>query len=363
MDSMNGLPTCSGLYLLLAGAWMVGACDAIPDRRPTLPDTPYAVRVADPVTLRGTETIPVDPPSDLVALDGRYVMAGTYVPHALTVYSQDGRPIRRRELSGEGPGEFQMIASLQPSSDGNLIVTDVGTGRRTVLDPSLEVIEDEVLPWAPTHRGHLALSNGEEVLRRPVSVDGTVRLLHKLDDRFRIESSFFPLAGDERDGHVVFMAPSVDSTFCTAQHYTHRIQRWSARGALLEDRSGVPPWFEPLWADFGPVQEGDPPSTSPAAVLDLHEDADGRIWILNQVPDPDHEASGRPVSEPALETAVERVDAVIEVRDARSWTLLAIHRMDAYGQRLLPGPVVQTYRTDRDGRPIVELFGLSLASP
>lgn len=214
--------------------------------------------------------------------DGRF----TYVPsnfadHFMIVAEAEELP-QRVGRSGEGPGEYGYIRFVRPH-DGRFHVFDAMLRRRTVLDADLGVVRITNMPVGQLW-GVEVLRDSSYVVnaRLDFSHEPVKNALHLFGQDGELIRSFDPRPVDNSVVLGRAFAEARDGQLWAAHRKEYRIDLWSLEtGELVKALVRKADWFP---VDFegagrGPRRDA-PPSPS---VLDIEQDADGRLWVMIRV--------------------------------------------------------------------------------
>ena len=298
--------------------------------------------------------------------DGRF----TYVPtnfadHFMIVAGSEESP-QRIGRSGEGPGEYGYIRFVRPH-DGWFHVFDAMQRRRTVLDADLGVVRITNMPvgqlWGVEFlRDSSYVANA----RLDFSHEPVKNALHLFGQDGELIRSFDPRLEDNSAVLGRALAAARDGRLWAAHRKAYRIDLWSPEtGELAKTLVRKAEWFP---VDFegagrGPRRD-DPPSPT---VLDIEQDADGRLWIMIRVatdrwsdafektPEDAHPEYG----EYRLADVHAGYDTVIEVVDPTAGAVLAATTVDQ-ALAFLRNGMASSHHEPANGWPVRRFWQLQL---
>jgi 6-bladed beta-propeller len=278
------------------------------------------------------------------------------------VFDGEGQLVDRLGRRGEGPGEHRQITSLLYDDHDSLFVFDAGNARASVYGPAHRFIRDFPLPGTVFHAAwaaseHLAIQGRFQDARFPeykarlvtptsvipIAPESGLQNLRSLEDNTR------PLTSSRRGGVWVSLFRGTVA------------RRFDSAGIKVDSIAIAAPWMEArpenadIWQDLLDVQ---------AAVLDISEDADGRIWFLSGVPP---ERLPRPRGDPADAiargelTPTDFADHILAVSDDGPRPVwLATRRFDFFLGGLLPRGFAYWMTEDESGEPAIVIEKMRL---
>lgn len=297
--------------------------------------------------------------------DGRYLVVPGNRQGAVLLFDASGtfeRPVGR---PGQGPQEFRNVIGIQPGLADSILVLDAGAGRLTVLDPSLTVARTIRVPdfsssFGMTESGELVL---QTAIPRGASQD-RIRVLDRGMTPIRSFMSGAPIGpGAPVQSLRRRLTVSPDGRIAVAHNDRYVVELWNISGQHLKTLTRSPDWFQAL-------HEG--PSTSPQPPSPRLEtpriDAEGRIWTVSHVPDPEWENAlgeardlhGRTVLGSREGAQSILLDSVIEVIEPQTAMLLASLRIDAHVVFISPEGFAASYRQDDIGQPYLDVWKFEL---
>ena len=312
----------------------------------------------------------VDEVADVQILeDGRIAAVGFTVADGFLLMAPDAG-VERVGRSGDGPGEYRNIRWVRSRGD-RLHVFDALSRRRTVLDENLNVVLTN--PLSVTLAGDAAIfGDSAYVVNGPVPTPENIGYaLHLFDANGAVIRSFDELPGGygtPDSGIVIYrrLAVARDGGLWSAYRGEYRIDLWDPQTGTKR-RTLVRPaeWF-PAHAEPG---SNDPELPALPTILDISEDAQGRLWVLLSIAS-DRWAEG---FEATPEGAHPELDEYLHVDFDISYDTMVEVIDPARGRLLATTTVPQNLHVFRGGRavsssegefglPTVQLWQLGLTS-
>jgi len=300
--------------------------------------------------------------------DERWVLLDQSDRTRLKVFDVGGGFERYVGREGRGPGEFGIALHLLKLSGDSILVYDLGLRRLTLFDPEMEPVQTARVPlvirdWTTAEDGSVlanGISNAE---------DDRYPLFHEISSAAGVERSFGearPRDSLSYDLTLRNLVSIASGRFWAAEMTRYRLTEWSRDGAQLRSLERDVDWFEPH-GDFGPNGPERPPSPG---LLDLSVDADGLLWVLALVPDPEWRTAFAPGEdlygrESMVVDDYDRLyDTIVEVIDPTAGRVVSSQRFDprlrgfagaglAYSESAYDNlqPYVQLWRLRRAPRP------------
>ncbi|MEX0891436.1 MAG: hypothetical protein WEB88_04640 [Gemmatimonadota bacterium] len=296
----------------------------------------------------------------IVAVDSRggYFVFPTTQQGRLAYYAADGRFVRSVGSPGAGPQEFDIGSVRMAVSPGDTLFVIKGPFLHTVLPEARGLLDKTRLPssnalpvW--TAHGLLAQYKGPRG-----------KFYHQLRSPSGEPRSF----GDEPAMRSPYdwvrkMAPALDGGFWSGAVNRYELERWTADGRHVLTIRREASWFEP-WVDEPPgVRVTAPPNPQLSGV---RERADGRLWSLTAITDPDWQPVPRPAGEARernYENPVSR-KSMIELVDPGAAQVVATARSErGIGFVIGATDLVYDIGIGPDGDWEVQIFRLVLRSP
>lgn len=312
-----------------------------------------------PGALGGTGTVARSP-------GGLFFVATARMLDEIKVFDSDGRFLRTIGRAGAGPGEFRHIWLLS-AVDNTLYAFDGDNDRVTTLRlPDGEIVSEQ--PWKWPARSVAILKSRSFVINADISIPALAGVpLHLLSSDGEIARSF----GETEDltrpdvgyaGQRV-LAASNDGNVWSAPRTSYVMTKWSPSGRVISTIDRDAAWFRPHRNTVSFTADRPPPPL----VVQMREDAWGRLWILSSVADeswqeglefrPDHPDGPRYVPG----NLHDYFDTVIEVVDTRTGELLASGRSDRYITRFADDEHVVSFAETAIGAPRIEVWRISLS--
>jgi hypothetical protein len=296
-----------------------------------------------------------------VAVDtrGHFVVAPTYNPGEIVMYSPAGVPIRSFGRSGQGPGEFERIQKIWVGPGDTVHVFEAN--RHTVLAPGLaSLVRVEMLPVNPQY---LAFLNDGRMVAQGMVEDarGIGQPLQLMGSGGEVTKSFGGEAPwNPREIYLTLraIAPASFNRLWSALIPAYRIELWNSDGSRERTLVRDADWFRP-WNTRDlrqPMEALERPRLSSIA-----EDARGRLWVNVSVADENYEVlHGPEISEKGQDPDV-MFDTILEVLDPRSGRVIAHARHDwMIGGFIGRDPLVTTTREDAIGNILIDVWRVVL---
>lgn len=296
-----------------------------------------------------------------VAVDtrGHFVVAPTYNPGEIVMYSPAGVPIRSFGRSGQGPGEFERIQKIWVGPGDTVHVFEAN--RHTVLAPGLaSLVRVEMLPVNPQY---LAFLNDGRMVAQGMVEDarGIGQPLQLMGSGGEVTKSFGGEAPwNPREIYLTLraIAPASSNRLWSALIPAYRIELWNSDGSRERTLVRDADWFRP-WNTRDlrqPMEALERPRLSSIA-----EDARGRLWVNVSVADENYEVlHGPEISEKGQDPDV-MFDTILEVLDPRSGRVIAHARHDwMIGGFIGRDPLVTTTREDAIGNILIDVWRVVL---
>ena len=320
--------------------------------------TTCRITVTPVLQLDFTEAPALPDPASIVTLDAnheRFAVLASGSRTAFMVFDADGRFLQTVGIGGDGPDEFGRIDDIVFDATDSLWVFDGGNARADVYGPDLVRVRSVPLD-GPLH-GVIALDDGTlAIFGGGATLEGLpyrARLLH----RDGTIEPFAPAGSDRALGEQgVIGAAGPAAVWLTALH-EYAVERWSTRSTRQSVITRAPAWFTPpdpvLISKYAEVTDARP------AILDVIEDAAGRLWVIAGVldakaPDPTT-ASGR--TDVNID---EYFDTIIEIVDADSATLVTSARFDFSPPAFLRDGLFYRFVIDMMGTPGIEITRITM---
>jgi hypothetical protein len=310
------------------------------------------LRLGTPLHLRGEHelgSLSATAQGVLRAPDGGFVVLFNEVATGLARFGPDGRqlasPLGR---AGEGPGEFRFITRIERTGP-RVHAYDARLARLTTFDlASGELVGTVRLP---NHFSVLPLGDSLFVLsgdtRTPEGAGLPLHVYSRAGERVRSFGTDRPLPATASSWLVSRrLAPAGAGEFWAARANEFRIERWNARGELRRVLTAERSAFQP-WQEVRNRTRDEPPR---ANLTDIATDAQGLLWVLYHVPNPDWRralsADNTSHGVPELIPGRRYLDAVLEIIDPVNGRLLARHELSSQGWKLVEAGLL--YRSWED---------------
>ncbi|WP_419942699.1 hypothetical protein [Candidatus Palauibacter sp.] len=312
----------------------------------------------------------VDDLADVQILeDGRLAAVGFSVADGFLLMAPDAG-VEWVGRSGDGPGEYRYIRWVRPRGD-RLHVFDVLSRRRTVLDANLDVVLTN--PLLGSLAGDAAIfGDSAYVVNGPVPTPENIGYaLHLFDASGAVVRSFDELPGGygtPDSGIAIYrrLAVARDGGLWSAYRGEYRIDLWDPpTGTRLRTLVRPAEWF-PAHAEPG---SNDPERPALPTILDIVEDAAGRLWVLLSIAS-DRWAEGFEETPEGAHPELDEYlhvdfdisyDTMVEVIDPARGRLLATTTVDQNLHVLRGGRAVSSEEGEF-GLPTIQLWQLGLTA-
>jgi hypothetical protein len=326
------------LVVLLGGP--VGAQDTL-----RVPDTPICVDCLElvPYLSFGNAddegALHTTYPAITLLPDGRWVVFEVTVGGTIRLYKPDGSFQRAVEARGPGPGEYRGLSRLFSRGTEGYALYDARNDRLSYVANDFSFLSST--PFMQALRIE-ALSDGSFVTN--ATLPGTVaqgHVVNVVDSSGSVRSSFggngTPV--DYRIFHarhrVIAVGP--DDGIWTGYQEKYELEKYDADGRLLQKILRMADWFMPHTEIRGPRDaNSDPPNPK---LRELTVDADGLLWAVVWVADPNWKEGVDPVYDPytlndndkVYDTVLEAIDPVIGKVVARTRSDFALKKVHMAG--------------------------------
>lgn len=282
-------------------------------------------------------------------------------PAEIRVFDHEGRFVRVVGRSGDGPGEFRGINGLRLTLNDTLYVHDRLRHRLTVLDPDLEFVRSMPLRLTLHDKGvvlagEYLVMNGFQLT--PDRVGLPIHVTNSFGEIVRSFGGSGAVGPEESAGlaGIRWLTPASGDRVWAAHFNEYILELWSLDGDLVSRIERDAEWFT------APEAEPEGPQPPQPQLLDLRQDADGRLWIMGRTADPQWRESRRLVDGGWETTRPElNRDFVIEVIDPSSGTLIASRRFPQFGGGFLDAAHVFTHRETNLGIPKIDVWRISFS--
>ncbi|MCC7003041.1 MAG: hypothetical protein IT357_12865 [Gemmatimonadaceae bacterium] len=314
-----------------------------------------------PGILGGYPNVVLRMPSGSLVLAG-----GGREDQAPRFFDARGRYVRTVGRFGAGPREFQFVRAGFVQGDSVYLV-DVVNARLSVVRPTSGVVREVRLdppinaPYASAFGGGIALSGGI------AGADGRSAALQRYGrDGKRIGSMGTADQLVSRFGFIRWQQPHPardGGLWSVAGFGAYVIHRWDADGRPLRNYVGHSSWFTAGEGDRAPSPH-EKPSTE---LQDVWEDANGLLWVIALIEDPNWARAlgperiieGRSASE--ILRRDRYYDTMIEVIDTKTWRVISRQRFDLPATYVLDDATIGVYDSwSDDDIPRVRTFTLTL---
>jgi hypothetical protein len=288
---------------------------------------------------------------------GRFLTVSYVLGSEIQVFSPIGDFQASVGQEGSGPGEFQHIGLLRPGPGDSIWAFEL-LGRVTILTPDLEYGRS----FQFNHQLHDAvlLPTGFWVVNADVATLNRIGLpLHLISLGGELGISF----GAETPTRNPFLpytmmrsvTASGESCVWSASRTQYVIEEWCQDGTLRRKLVRKAAWFRP-YLERGPIGRESPP---PPWIMDIHQDREGRLWVLISVPSDDWGIQWKDGVKPGPEC----FDTIVEVIDPVDGKLIRSQRIPQPTLGFYQDGRVFAYEEDVGGQPSISVFAITLRVP
>lgn len=286
---------------------------------------------------------------------GDFIVTGYRDPPFMGRYGTDGRLLQRFGGRGQGPGEF-LDPSVTISGLGDSIwVNDRQQRRLTLLDGQLRWVRDVQLLTLDIRSGALRSGLGDILLvGRQATSDGIGHPMHVLHGKAPSIRSFgganqrvSPSNPYDELRHFALLS---DGSVWVAHVNRYRLERWSARGVLLQSIELDAEWFRPWSENALPIHDIPKP-----AIAGVNVDEAGNLWVFTLVsaegfrPRPRPTAPGREGGRIDFMDALKSYDTIVHVIQPGGAGVLASRRLPG-ALFVFPGRPATIARVEENAR-------------
>jgi hypothetical protein len=274
---------------------------------------------------------------------------------SVLVFDSTGARIAELGSAGAGPREYRAIRRVLVGPDDSMFVSDWGTGRITVYDPSLRFVRTQLSQYPPS----LVLPDGSFVIADQIRARRDIGYpIHTVDPSGRLLRSFGTdtpqYSSDMRLIANRLVAAASSGRVWAAPQGRYVIERWNPATGTLEQRSTIESaWFTDIatWNYDERVRPG-------SVIESLWEGDDGLMWVVFRVPDlnwrvPDRANEERVISDEEYKATY---DWIIEAVDVGANAVLATRRFDGILWVRPPSRVIVSGRVDDQGVASFEVW-------
>lgn len=264
---------------------------------------------------------------------GRFFALSQSRPSEILFFDSAGRFLKPIGREGSGPGEFRFVGGILALPGDSLLVVDASLKRITVLTAEQRLSRTVSMPVGSFKWDGVLLDDGGVVLNMFVgSPSAAGSPLHLVDRQGNITLSFGStddevIRADLRSSTYRKLARARGRGVWSARINQYKIELWNKNGDKVRELVGNPSWFKSWWVETDLSPEN-PPQTK---LVSIHEDRQGLLWIMFNVPDPRWrqglEVARTPEGQYHVPIEKDLVyDTIIEVLDGAG-TLLASQRL------------------------------------
>jgi hypothetical protein len=296
---------------------------------------------------------------------GQYLFSFFPNPTSIHAFDPTGEYLSSHGREGQGPGEFGSAGPIVPWSSDSLMVYDPGNGRWTVFDQD----------WSPARSfpfmGDVATAlvlDGENLLVSTPFANGQSPFypLHVLSQEGEVRLSFGVETPETQPQRLDWIRRAIGPTtdgFWSAHRYGYVLERYDTEGTLQRTIRREVEWFPEVTELVGRLGP-DQPAPDPF-IVDVSEDAEGRLWILTVVPEGDWQAAfsaGRETPEGAQPDTDALYGSRLEILDAETGSLIASLYTDETFARILENGDIVGYSESASGVPVVTVWRPTLGA-
>jgi len=293
---------------------------------------------------------------------GELLLSHIAAPNQVFVYDNAGRFLRAFGRAGQGPGEFRLVRSLRVGRGDTLYVFDNGVPRISVFDGTHNFVR--ATPAVANSNDFVPVQSGEFVMnairRTPNEVGYPLHLVGSsgITRSFGTENPEF--RSDLASLLNRRLAVGNDGVLWAAHETAYQIDMLDASGRVVKRLIRDVNWFTPH-ASSPRIEPDKPPAPR---VRDFRVDANGLLWLLIRVADPNWKnaltTQGRVQGRTFLgyTTPDAYFDSIIEVIDPRTGRLVASGRSPDALLFLLDYGSALSYR-EIEGVPYVDVWRVS----
>jgi hypothetical protein len=265
------------------------------------------------------------------------------------VADRSGNLVRRVGRTGRGPGEY-IGPTYVVEVPSEYWIVDVVLHRITRLSKvSLEVVGTMTLPPGELIGAPVPFADGSFVLRADIRTRDRIGFALHHGSVQGILRSFAP-ADTILPGRVappLVLAKTRDGSGVWAAHVNqYRIEKWDTAGRLMSIHERNADWFSVR------TDGRRPPGQRYAAILGIHEDSSGRLWV---------HAAIRTTAADGIRFDPSRSESVVEILEPAEGRVLATERFpDVAAASTMGGFFQMVPRSTLGGSLEIEIWGFRL---
>jgi len=250
--------------------------------------------------------------------DGAYFVAPSITGSEILSFGADGEYKRTVGRSGQGPGEFsRRVMPPIVLENGDMMVHDVLARRLTLFSPDYSVESTHPLPFNATTvfpaGENRYLVHGWALSRL---ADDDRRPLHIFDLDSGRTTSFGDVLPEQFTAgrpFPAFLGMPTDESVWVGTHYVYEVQEWGLDGRRGRQVTRIAEWF-PRPPPDSQIPDRNHNVRPEPWLQGVHEDAEGRLWMVILVADSEWRAPSGEDHERIVEYSPSRLlDTVIEV--------------------------------------------------
>ncbi len=307
---------------------------------------------------------------------GRYLVVDiNTAARQVFVFEPDGRYLKTFGGRGSGPGEYRFISQLFVLPGDSLRLHDAAIPRYTIYDPEYRVVRTE--PYPPIgYLGTVLFADGRMVTNKEGVPGMTPRAsrgmpfapFYMLDAHGKVVRSFGAGIPDSAERRLFQRTTTLgrDGRLYAAHGQAYVIEVWDTLGVKQREIVRDAEWFRP-WIKQPALATREPRLPY---VTDIHDDEQGRLWVLLRVTQPGWEQQierapvreGEPPGTLMLGgvTSNRSYDTIVEVIDLATGRLLVSQRFDLWLYGMLDDGLVVSDGEDENLVSYVDIWRFRL---
>jgi hypothetical protein len=276
------------------------------------------------------------------------------------LYTREGKLLRVLGREGRGPGEFVNAVGIGFGGGDTLHVFDLSTGRRSLFTQdgafvrSMSYTIPSILVALESSGNTIVTSSNGDRFTVVNAIGNTVNTFGQQPR---------PTVGTRTPSTII--SSSRPNQFWSAVSHTFVMERWSVEGQRLTVFARQGPWLKVGVRDSDGTYGQEPTPT----VADVREDADGRLWLLANLPHANwRRGLGNVNTARGFAHFPDRdfgrlYESRIEVIDPERGRLLQSVVLPGYARFFLSDRHVASLRFDEDGDAVVDVYVVAFTQP